>query len=138
MPSNPNVYISCDDLALVEYLESELRELSQNYPLFITFGRGDATHMMQWYPSHYGLAVFIVSPPAPGRRRAPDWYRLQTELQSFAHPSNQDNLPNTLMFIHSDMSNIEKNMYFTNSQVLNNIIRLGRNWIEFDKNARIN
>jgi len=53
-------------------------------------------------------------------------------------PSNQDNLPNTLMFIHSDMSDIERHIYFTNSQVLNNIIRLGRNWIEFDKNARIN
>jgi hypothetical protein len=132
MVSNSFTYVSHDNIERDRPLEAKLGEIFTER--FITFGRGDvdiSDRTERWNPIEYGLAIFIVS--AQGGPRTPDWYRLQAELQKMRSSHNEQDMPSTLLFVHATRTNVERNRYIYDGPVLNNILNLGGQLIEYGR-----
>jgi hypothetical protein len=134
MTPSLNLYLSHDNPGRGLKVEAKLRDTLHDLSadIFITSGRGDADRgnlSENWNPRDHDLIVLVLS--TPEKEREPDWYRLQSELQTITYARAQKR---TLMYIQENTiraaDDIYPSVFPTARKVLGNIIERGK-WTEY-------
>jgi hypothetical protein len=140
MTPSLTLYLSHDNprrsLIVKTRLRDSFHDLSAD--IFITSGRGDniweKSAKAIWGSSQYDLIILIISEPA--KEREPDWYRLQSELQTLTYDYPQYK-PKTCLYIQKDTIEIANKIFYPNRKVLQNITTNFGIWSEYKDDTEL-